>query len=84
MTTRILIGISTKNPGKELCDKLQETKSMRQTCIGRPIDMKRIAGTQLEALESFYNLVEDTRTSFSIKIANIWNMDEHGIAEGQP
>jgi hypothetical protein len=84
MAIRILrVNLNEKPLGKNWVTGFKKRNPRVKTCIGRPIDIKRIAGTQQEALESFYNLVEDTRTRFSIKTANIWNMDEHGIAEGK-
>jgi hypothetical protein len=69
--------------GKNWVTGFKKRNPRVKTCIGWPIDMKRIARTQQEALKSFYSLVEESRTRSSIKTANIWNIDEHEIAEGK-
>jgi 4-hydroxybenzoate polyprenyltransferase len=72
----------TQSLGKEWIKHFRQRNPRVNTCIGKTIDSKRIEGTQPEKLQAFYNLFSSVRDRFNIQTEDMWNMDEHGIAQG--
>jgi hypothetical protein len=52
------------------------------TCIGVPIDTKRIRCSQPEKMKPFFERHLDLLTEHHILEEDIWNMDEHGMGLG--
>jgi hypothetical protein len=52
------------------------------TKVGVKIDTLRVQNTTTEALQAWFGLFESVQTTFQVDIANVWNMDETGIALG--
>jgi hypothetical protein len=50
--------------------------------VGKKIEAARIQNTTPEALAQWYNLFDSIRRTHHVKLVNIWNMDETGIALG--
>jgi len=50
--------------------------------VGKKIEAERIQNTTPEALADWYNLFDRIRRTHNVKLSNIWNMDETGIALG--
>jgi hypothetical protein len=53
-----------------------------QSKQGRKIDTRRIENTTPEALTDWFTLLKGVQDSYNVKLENIWNMDETGIALG--
>lgn len=53
-----------------------------QSKVGKKIGAERIQNTTPEALFNLYNLFDRVRRTYNVKLSNIWNMDETGIALG--
>jgi ribosome recycling factor len=50
--------------------------------VGKKIEAERVRNTSPEALAEWYNLFDSIRRTYQVKLSNIWNMDETGIALG--
>jgi hypothetical protein len=50
--------------------------------IGRRIEAKRIQHTTYAEISAFFDRFQRTIAEHDIRLEDIWNMDEHGIALG--
>jgi hypothetical protein len=53
-----------------------------RTKVGVKIDHKRVDNTTPEAIEAWFDYFQRVQTYYQVDPANIWNMDETGIALG--
>jgi hypothetical protein len=83
MATRILrLNGDTLPLGKGWITNFIKRNSSISSCIGRKIDSKRIQNSQPEQLQKFYEYFHRIQCDYGVELANIWNVDEHGIALG--
>ena len=68
--------------GKEWVARFHKHNPKIGTCVGKRIDTKRIDGTQPEKIQEFYDLFEKTQKQYNVSHKDVWNMDEHGLAQG--
>lgn len=50
--------------------------------MGKRLDRSRIEASTQKATGRFYTLFESSQCEFQIAQENVWNMDEHGLAQG--
>ncbi|PWW76063.1 hypothetical protein C7212DRAFT_344529 [Tuber magnatum] len=50
--------------------------------LGKPIDTKRIRGTQPELMRQFFDQFDTVHAHYGIQEEDIWNVHEDGIALG--
>jgi hypothetical protein len=72
----------TKPLGKDWVEKFRQHHPEIAPCIGRRIAAKRIQRTKPDAIQAFYDRYEADQIDYGVTPANMWNMDEHGIALG--
>jgi len=83
MACQLLRSNGDTNPlGKDWIHKFIKRNPAVASVVGRRIEASRIAGTTQEALRDFYKLFKEIESRYNIQLADIWNMDEHGIALG--
>jgi hypothetical protein len=73
---------SPTNVGKNWVPRFLQRHPDIKSKVGRKIESLRIQNTTPAALEDWFQLFQRVQDQYQVKPANIWNMDETGIALG--
>jgi DDE superfamily endonuclease/Tc5 transposase DNA-binding domain len=68
--------------GKNWIDGFLRRNPTISTMVGHSIEATRVTCASKDILLSWFSLLRSLLDGYSIKTANIWNFDEHGIALG--
>ncbi|KAI0993429.1 hypothetical protein K3495_g14755 [Podosphaera aphanis] len=83
MAAKILeIGGDVKPLGKRWVNKFLTRHTQVKGMIGKPLDRSRVEASTQDAICQFYTLFENIQQEFQVTQENVWNMDEHGLAQG--
>ena len=83
MASQIMLMNGDQNPvGKLWLPHFMKRNSSITSVVGRKIEVSRANVATPERIRAFLELFESTRRRLNVQTANIWNMDETGVALG--
>ena len=53
-----------------------------KSCVARPMDALRVKGGNREVIDAFFGYFQSVVDKYNVRPADIWNMDETGLAMG--